>query len=118
MHILLVDDDEATREMIEMCLGFKNHTVIATENGRDAIESCADNTFDIAVVDREMPEITGEELARELKSLQPQLPIIMLTGHGDDMIEKGHLPEGIDRVVAKPVTPQELIDVMQEMSPD
>jgi FixJ family two-component response regulator len=56
------------------------------------------------MTDRAMPEVNGDVLAREIKKINAQQPVILLTGFGDLMSGSGEQPEGVDLVVGKPFT--------------
>ena len=51
-----------------------------------------------------MPEMEGDELAREIKKRKPDVPVILITGFGDIMEQTGEKPEGVDIVMSKPFT--------------
>jgi DNA-binding NarL/FixJ family response regulator len=55
-----------------------------------------------------MPEMNGVQLARAVKEKWPDLPVILLTGFGEEMQAQGHHPEYVDMVLAKPVSSTEL----------
>ncbi len=59
-----------------------------------------------------MPEMSGDELAMEVKHHRPKVPVILLTGFGDLMNSEGDKPEGIDEAVAKPFTMASLTEVV------
>ena len=64
------------------------------------------------MTDRAMPEVNGDVLAREVKKINPQQPVILLTGFGDLMSGAGEKPEGVDLVVSKPFTLNSLREAM------
>jgi DNA-binding NtrC family response regulator len=73
-------------------------------NGRDGLEKFTAGEFDIVLTDRSMPEMEGDELAREVKKRRPEVPVILITGFGDIMEATGEKPEGVDIVMSKPFT--------------
>ena len=77
-------------------------------NGEDALETFRTGGFDVAVIDRAMPGMNGDQLAIALKSIAPAVPVIMLTGFGTMMQAADERPPGVDFVVSKPVTMNEL----------
>jgi YesN/AraC family two-component response regulator len=77
-------------------------------NGREALEKFHQNEFDLVITDRGMPEMNGDALAEAIKEESPQMPIIMLTGFGEMMLSTEGRPEGVDVILAKPVTPAAL----------
>jgi CheY-like chemotaxis protein len=75
--ILCVDDTPYVLQMLEMFLTAVGYRPIIASNGRDAIQLASEHAFDAAILDYEMPELSGLELARILKQTYPQLPILM-----------------------------------------
>jgi FixJ family two-component response regulator len=63
-----------------------------------------------------MPEMTGDQMAIEMKALYPGTPIILLTGFGDLMRASGDRPVGVDEIVSKPVRMAVLRDAVARMS--
>lgn len=87
-HILLIDDDEATRETLADCLDSAGHTVAQAENGRKALQLLNKTSYDLIVTDVFMPELDGIELLQILGEREDQPPVISISGGG------GVLPPG------------------------
>ena len=102
--MLVVDDDPAVREVIQTYLTDDGYEVTPAVNGRDGLEKFQGGEFDIVMTDRSMPEMEGDELAREVKKQRPNVPVILVTGFGDIMAATGEKPEGVDIVMSKPFT--------------
>ena len=75
--ILCVDDTPYVLQMLDMFLTAVGYRAITASNGHEAIKLAAESTLDAAILDYEMPELSGIELARILKQAHPQLPILM-----------------------------------------
>ena len=103
LSILLVEDDRWTREAIVRNLQEAQHRVDGAENGADAMEKLRHGAYDVVITDRAMPDISGEEIAMEAKRLRPDIPIVLLTGFGALMHERGVKPPHVDRVLGKPI---------------
>lgn len=102
LRILVVEDEPLVREVIEVYLTGDNHTVALAVNGRDGLQKFRDGEFDLVLTDRAMPEMNGDELAIEIRKLNPAQPIVLLTGFGDLMAGAGEKPAGVDLVIGKP----------------
>ena len=103
-RVLVVDDDAMIREVITAYLSEDGYAVEVAVNGRDGLEKFCAGDFHMVLTDRQMPEMEGDELAREVKKRKPAVPVILLSGHGDAMIAGGEKPEGVDLVLGKPFT--------------
>ena len=108
LRVLLAEDEPSLRQILSSYLKVDGHTIEAAGNGEEALTKYRPDDFDLVITDRAMPEMGGDQLAAELKRRGSVLPVIMLTGLGDLMNEVGERPEGVDLVVAKPVTLAEL----------
>lgn len=103
-RVLVVDDDPMVREVLSTYLSEDGYEVELAVNGREGLAKFAAGSFDIVLTDRSMPEMEGDELAREVKKLKPHVPVILVTGFGDIMASTGEKPEGVDIVMNKPFT--------------
>lgn len=117
--ILLVDDDadvlEIAQEMLER-LGFDVH---AANQGSVALEWIRSHKGPVAaaLLDLAMPDMTGDELARELQRIRPSTPILIMSGFREE-IARGRLPEDI-RVafLPKPFTREQLVQTLRDLGP-
>lgn len=80
-RLLLVDDEAEFLEVFAMRLGVRGLDVETALDGQAALEKAEKKTFDVAVVDLSMPGIDGIETVSRLRQLDPDLPVILLTGH-------------------------------------
>jgi DNA-binding NarL/FixJ family response regulator len=104
MHaVLIVDDDHAfrttLRTLFEEGSGFDN--CVEAANAFEALNMSRQIAPNLAIVDFSMPEMSGLQLARQLKAREPELPIFMLTADYDVNIEKEALAFGITAVFSK-----------------
>ena len=104
LHVLLVDDEEIVRQILREYLIGDEHVVETAANGRDALDKLPKAAFDVVILDRAMPGLSGDQVAVAIKELKPELPVILLTGFGNMMRAAGETPPGIDLVLGKPVT--------------
>jgi DNA-binding response OmpR family regulator len=80
LSILLVDDEPSLREVIADCLREEGHTVGTAVDGVHGLEVFCAGTWDIVLVDRAMPRMSGFELAFAIKQRNPHMPVIMVSG--------------------------------------
>ncbi len=112
LRILVVDDEAVVRDVIRACLCLSGHTVETAVNGRDGMGKFIAGHFDLVITDRAMPEMNGDQLARAIKGIDPEKPVILLTGFGDMMGAAGEHPEGIDVILGKPFKQAALRDAV------
>ena len=113
--ILLVEDEEAILEMLEMILQQADFSTLSANTAEQAQEILAEKTPDLMVLDWMLPGISGVELARRLKK-KPELkklPIIMLTARGEEDDKVRGLEIGADDYMTKPFSPKELVARIQ-----
>ncbi len=119
-RILVADDDEQYRLMLQRTLERAGYAVTAADNGATAITAARQRHHDVAVLDLLMPEKEGLETIRELKSLCPALPVIAITGGGrgnpSDYLRAARLL-GAVATLEKPFSIQDLLRVVRDALP-
>ncbi|MEO1525352.1 MAG: ATP-binding protein [Planctomycetota bacterium] len=112
--ILVVDDGEANRRLIEVVLSRAGATVFSAGNGQEAIEAVCNNTFSLILMDMQMPVLDGMSATRELRQLGCTVPIVALTGNAMKGDREKCLDAGCDGFLAKPVNLDELLACCQK----
>ncbi len=82
VHILVVDDEKVVREGCRRVLCGQDYDVLTAENGEQAIKILSQDYVDIMLLDLKMPVMSGEEVLEAVRSSHPQIPVIIITGHG------------------------------------
>ena len=82
MNLLIVEDDPDFRETCARWMTRKGHRVAAAANGHEALAVCEQRLFDVAIVDMNMPGLTGLEVLDRVKASQAETEVIILTGQG------------------------------------
>ena len=118
-RVLLAEDNETTRFLVETMLGKWGYEVDRAANGQQAVEAVAANTYDIVLMDIQMPIMDGSDAieiirARE-KGAGGRLPIIALTADLIDSHQRSFLAIGADAIVAKPVNWEALMTEMNRL---
>jgi two-component system cell cycle sensor histidine kinase/response regulator CckA len=114
--ILLVEDEEGLRQLNARGLASRGYTVLEAGNGVEAIEVLEKSSgqIDLVVSDVVMPEMDGPTLLRELRTRNPGLKIIFVSGYAEDAFQK-HLPaDGQFAFLAKPFTLKQLVNAVKE----
>ena len=108
--VYVVDDDDAVRDMISWLMESVKLKTDFYTNGRAFLSSFEAGRVACLVLDVRMPEMSGVELQRELKKLDPDLPIIIITGHADVPMAVHAMREGAFDFIEKPFNNQLLLD--------
>lgn len=100
-HILLVEDDEAIREMVSNYLTMEGFHVTTVTNGEEALQNCLQKTFDLVILDIMIPKLNGLEVLKIIRE-QAALPIIIMSAKDSDVDKALGLGLGADDYIAKP----------------
>jgi CheY-like chemotaxis protein len=86
-RILVADDEESDRRLLQAILERAGHEVMLVEDGEAALDACRSGSIDIVVTDLQMPKIHGFELITAIRDLANPLPIIAVSGTGHHQLE-------------------------------
>ncbi len=100
-RVLLVDDEVPVREALARLLTVENYAVISAANGGQARRAASENPADIALLDVNLQEENGWELAQDLLAMHPALPIVMITAQPDQSLHP--LAPNVGAVMLKPL---------------
>jgi CheY-like chemotaxis protein len=95
--------------------GSAGHEVTTAERGEEGIAKFKIQRFDLVVTDLSMPDLSGWEVAREVKKLRPDMPVILITGWGQNQDEEKLKESGVDRVVTKPFRIEQLMKTVEDL---
>ncbi|MEH2443487.1 ATP-binding protein [Nostoc sp.] len=116
IEILVVDDDDDTREFHTFVLEQEGARVIAVVSAKEALQVLAESQPDILLSDIGMPETDGYMLMRQVRALQAkqakQIPAIALTAYAGEINQQQALESGFQRHLSKPVEPEELVNAI------
>lgn len=101
IKVLMVDDEKRFRDTTKKILNKKGFETIVAESGEDALEKMDQNP-DVVILDIKMPGMDGHETLEKIKEIKPDLPVIMLTGHGAMPSAKEALGQGAFDYLSKP----------------
>ena len=112
-HVLVADDDAVSRLVAVSFLERDGHEVTAVDNGRAALEALLTEGFDLALLDIEMPEMSGPEVARRLRSEDPRrggvaTPLVAATAHVMEGDRDRFIEAGMNDLLGKPIQQVEL----------
>jgi signal transduction histidine kinase/CheY-like chemotaxis protein len=115
--ILFVDDEEILAEMGQEILADLGYQVVSRTSSREtlAVLRLDPTRFDLIITDQTMPEMTGVELAKEIRTIRPDMPIIICTGFSHMVNEESAREAGINAFVMKPLTKREIAKAIREV---
>ncbi len=114
-RILLVDDEADVREAMADILRLESHEVDEAPDGKAAIELASSRSYDLIVSDLGMPGMSGIEVLRLMRDLQPDAATMLVTGWGQQLGSERASEEGIDKILSKPVPMADLLRSVAEL---
>jgi PAS domain S-box-containing protein len=112
LTILVVDDEPALADLLARMLRLDGHTVTNVQAGAIALERLRTQVFDLVISDLGMPSMDGWELAQQVRSRYPHLPVIIASGWGSQISPEEAREHGIQAVVAKPYRRRDVQDAI------
>lgn len=114
VKILLVDDEICYVEVLSNRLAKRNIMAAKAYSGTEAIQALRKQDFDVVVLDLKLEDMDGIEVLKILKKMDPEINVIMLTGHGSEQAAKDGIKEGAYDYLTKPCELNELIEKIRE----
>ena len=114
VQILVIDDDRNMRTACSRVLSKAGWTVICAETGEEGLKELrsGEQKIDVVLVDRLMPGLSGEDVLARIRTLDPNLPVIIMTGSATDESSIELKKKGPFDCLGKPFTPDQLLDVI------
>ncbi len=113
VSILIVDDEEMMRSLLEKILGREGYKIKTAEDGVAALDVLRSEKIDIIISDMKMPRMNGFELLKIVKKEHPQIGVIIMTAYGDTYTVKDALLLGADEYMTKPFKSYEISLVVE-----
>ena len=110
--ILVIDDEEIVRTVARGALEETGYSVVLASDGHEAIEIFGERSdeIDAVLLDLSMPRMSGEETLTELRSVRPQVRVVLTSGHSEQEIAEKFAGKGLAGFVQKPFRASELVD--------
>lgn len=113
-RILVVEDDEKSRRLLTDVLGFHGYEVLALDSGERAVREAAAWRPDAALLDIQLPGMTGFQLLEALRRLFGPMPVIAVTASVMDHDRERIVGAGFDAYIPKPVNIRELLEILRK----
>lgn len=114
IKLLLVDDETGFVDVLSKRLAKRKIKVTNAYNGTEAIQALRKEQFDIAVLDLKMDDMDGLEVLKIFKKMDPEMPVLMLTGHGSEQAAREGIESGAFDYLTKPYELEDLIEKIRE----
>ena len=108
-QLLWVDDEMELLKAHILFLQKKGYEVTTASNGTDAIDLCRDHSFDLVLLDEQMPGLSGLETLQRIKELSPSTPVVMVTKSEEENIMNQAIGQKIADYLIKPVNPNQIL---------
>ncbi len=115
LRVLCIDDEQWSREVMKRFFTYNGHSVVLADSGASGLEEFSKGHFDLVIVDRAMPDMSGDVVAAAVKKARPNTPVLLVTGFGEIMKDTGETPEGVDAILSKPVGQEELSEAVSRL---
>ncbi len=116
LRVLVAEDNSVNQRLATRLLEKRGHRVTVTANGREAVEALANQTFDLVLMDVQMPEMDGFEATAAIREKEKHngahMPIVALTAHAMKGDRERCLAAGMDGYLSKPIRSQELDEIL------
>ena len=115
--LLIVENEAAIRNLLQMALRKNGYTVLAAESGREALDlvSTHSGPIHLLITDVMMPDIDGPELVRRLSAIRPETRALFMSGYMDDALgEQGVLPSSVN-FIQKPFSPSTIAQKVRDI---
>jgi DNA-binding response OmpR family regulator len=111
-RILVIDDEHVIRSYLSEILGFSGYETDTAASAQDGIALFQANSYDLVLSDLGLPEMSGWEVAKAMKSRNPKVPFILLSGWGIELEDRRIQECGIDLVLSKPCQMDEILQAV------
>jgi DNA-binding NtrC family response regulator len=112
--ILIVDDELGVRESLRMILK-PYYEIYTAPDGEAALNIIRERKIDLITLDLNMPKLSGIETLREIRKIDGEVPVVIITGYGTQRDEEEALLYGVKDFIAKPFNASKIITVINEM---
>ncbi|HDQ39644.1 MAG TPA: response regulator [Desulfonatronum sp.] len=109
VRLLLVDDEKGFGEILTKRLGRRNISVTSVLSGKEGVRALRGQDFDVVLLDLKMEDLDGIEVLKIFKIMAPEMPVIILTGHGSEQAARDGLALGAEDYLMKPCDLDELL---------
>ena len=111
--VLVIDDEKSIRNTLKDVLEYEKNNVDLADNGIDALKKVSENTYDLIFSDIKMPEMDGIEVLQKIKEINDEVPVVMISGHGNIETAVECIKKGAFDFIEKPIDLNRLLVTMR-----
>ena len=111
--VLVIDDEKSIRNTLKDVLEYEKNNVDLADNGIDALKKVSENSYDLIFSDIKMPEMDGIEVLRKIKEINDEVPVVMISGHGNIETAVECIKKGAFDFIEKPIDLNRLLVTMR-----
>ncbi|MFO7973426.1 MAG: HDOD domain-containing protein [Candidatus Hydrogenedentota bacterium] len=113
--LLLIDENEVTREVLKEALRNRGFTVIAAQDAVRAMQALAAAYFDVVLLDFELKDVPGPNMLKEIQNIRPGIPVIAMTAEKNPAVVRSALKQDARACLVKPFAFQELLNEVEDI---
>jgi DNA-binding response OmpR family regulator len=117
LKTLLVEDEESLSSLLKDAIGDNFYSFYTAENGKKGLEKFLEISPDIIITDIMMPDMSGLEMAREIRKIDPNVPVIILSAFSETDNFLDAIDVGVVKYFIKPFDPDELLEYIESLEP-
>lgn len=115
VQILIVDDSETIRKMVELVLTNAGYSVTQAADGAEGLERFSQGKFALVISDINMPRMNGLEFIQTVREIDSEIPILALTTEAEEVMRQKGAEAGADGWIVKPFKPAQFLDIVRQV---
>jgi DNA-binding response OmpR family regulator len=113
--VLIIEDEKNIRDILEEMLSTEGYEVTCAATGKEGIELFKKKRFDLVITDLGIPQMSGWDVADQIKSINPSTPVILSTGWGLKFDPVKMKSPNVDRIIKKPFNLEQVLEVISDL---
>ena len=113
LQVLVMDDEPLVRRLLKQVLENAGHVVTEVSNGQEGVRRFREDNFDLVITDHGMPIMNGLDAAFRIKKLNPETPVLLITGWQTDSDAMYQKPSGVDEYISKPFDLENILELVE-----